>query len=157
MAYNSADIAFAVQSLYPTLANGLDYELSLINGTNVSRWNSATIEQPTDAQLESVDTDAIKAALLVPQSISDRQFFQQLAVQSIITQDEALQANAAVIPSELMTLISGLPAEQHFAAKMKVSGATSFYRNDPLTVAIGAAYGWDAAQIDAFFVAAPRL
>lgn len=158
MAYNNMDIFFAVQSLCPTLMNGVDYELASVNGKNViSQWNSTTIVQPTEAQLESVDTDSIKAALAVPQSISDRQFFQQLAVQGVITQDEALQANAAVIPSELMTLINGLPANQQFDAKMKVSGATTFLRSDPLTVAIGTAYGWTSAQIDAFFTAAAAL
>lgn len=158
MSYNNADILLAVQSLCPTLQNYVDYELVCINGKNViSKWNSATVAQPTEAQLEAVDIDAIQAALLVPQSISDRQFFQQLAVQGIITQDEALHANAAVIPSELMTLIDGLPAAQQFDAKMKISGATTFLRNDPLTIAIGAAYGWTGAQIDAFFVAAAAL
>jgi phosphohistidine swiveling domain-containing protein len=151
-------ILYAVQSLCLTLQNYIDFELSNIDGKNViSRWSNTTIAQPTEAQLEAVDTDAIKAAALVPQSISDRQFFQQLAVQSIIAEDEALQANAAVIPSELMTLINGLPADQQFAAKMKVSRATTFYRTDPLTLAIGCAYGWSAAQIDAFFVAAAKL
>jgi hypothetical protein len=49
------------------------------------------------------------------------------------------------------------PADRQFAAKMKVSGATTFYRTDPLTLAIGSAYGWSAAQTDAFFVAAAKL
>lgn len=158
MAYSNTDILLAVQSLCPTLQNHIDFELSNIDGKNIiSAWRSATVAQPTDAQLEAVDTDAIKAALLTPQSITDRQFFQQLAVQSIITEDEALQANAAVIPSELLTLIGTLPTDQQFAAKMKISGATTFLRNDPLTIAIGTAYGWTSAQIDAFFVAAAEL
>jgi hypothetical protein len=81
----------------------------------------------------------------VPASISDRQFFQQLAVQGIITQADALAANAAVIPPALLTLINAMP------------GATTFYRDNALTVAIGTAYGMSAAQVDAFFTAAAAL
>lgn len=94
---------------------------------------------------------------LVPHSISDRQFFQQLAVQGIISPDEALAANAAVIPAPLLTIIEGLPVENQFAAKMLVSGATVFERNHPMTIAIGTAYGWTADQIDDFFRAASQL
>src|ERR1700730_4659558 len=90
----------------------------------------------------------------VPESISDRQFFQQLAVAGIITQDQALASNAAVIPAPLLTIINAMPSDQQFAAKMLVSGATVFDRNHPMTIGIGTAYGWISDQIDAFFTAA---
>jgi hypothetical protein len=93
----------------------------------------------------------------VPVSISDRQLFQQLAVQGIITESDALAANAAVIPPALLTLINAMPSDQQFAAKMLVSGATTFYRDNALTVAIGTAYGMSSSQIDAFFTAAAAL
>jgi hypothetical protein len=94
---------------------------------------------------------------LVPKSISDRQFFQQLAVEGIITQADALASNAAVIPPPLLDIISAMPVEAQFSAKMLLSGATTFDRDHPMTLAIGAAYGWTAAQIDAFFSAAALL
>jgi hypothetical protein len=108
------------------------------------------------------DDDAAVVAYLkppntVPASISDRQFFQQLAVAGIITQDQALASNAAIIPPPLMTLIDAMPTEQQFSAKMIVSGATTFNRADPLTIAIGAGYGMTSDQIDAFFMAAAQL
>lgn len=93
----------------------------------------------------------------VPQTISDRQFFQQLAVVGIITEDQALASNAAVIPAPLLAIIEAMPAEQQFAAKMLVSGATVFERTHPMTEAIGATYGWTSAQIDEFFRAAAVL
>jgi hypothetical protein len=40
---------------------------------------------------------------------------------------------------------------------MIISGSTVFERNNPLTIAIGTAYGMMAAQIDAFFTAAAVL
>lgn len=94
----------------------------------------------------------------MPESISDRQFFQQLAVQGVISQDDALAAvRIGTIPAALQALINGLPADQQFGATMIISGATIFERNHPLTVALGADYGWTVAQLDDFFRAAAVL
>jgi hypothetical protein len=94
---------------------------------------------------------------VVPEMITDRQFFQQLAVIGIITEDDALAANAAVIPPPLLAIINAMPADQRFGAKMIVSGAVEFHRDHPMTTAIGAAYGMSPAQIDDFFRAASAL
>ena len=93
----------------------------------------------------------------MPASISDRQFFQQLAVLSIIGEDEALAACAAVIPAPLVQIIDGLPEDQRFSARMLLSGATVFERNHSMTEAIGTAYGWTSEQVDDFFRAAALL
>jgi hypothetical protein len=92
-----------------------------------------------------------------PAAISDRQFFQQLAVEGIITEEQALASNAAVIPAPLLAIIEQMPEDQQFAAKMVVSGATSFERQHPMTIAIGTAYGMSSEQIDEFFAAAAVL
>jgi hypothetical protein len=110
-------------------------------------WNGTALVPPIVAP----------APPFVPQSISDRQFFQQLAVQGIITQADALASNAAVIPPPLLTIINAMPTDQQFSAKMIISGATVYDRTDPLTIEIGTAYGWTSAQIDAFFTAAAAL
>lgn len=106
--------------------------------------------EPPPASTPTPDPNA------VPASISDRQFFQQLAVLGVITEDEALAANAAIIPAALVAIIDQMPAEQQFAAKMLVSGATVFERNHPMTEAIGVSYGWTSEQIDDFFRAAAK-
>lgn len=95
----------------------------------------------------------------VPQLISDRQFFQQAAVLTIITQAEALAAvQTGVIPAILQTVVDGISdPDQKFAATMLLSGATVFERNHPFTEAVGAALGWTSEQIDAFFMAAAQL
>lgn len=93
----------------------------------------------------------------VPASISDRQFFQQLAVLSIITQDEALASNAAVIPPPLLAIVDQMPEGDRFGAKMLLSGATVFERSHPMTSVIGSAYGWTSEQIDNFFREASLL
>lgn len=94
----------------------------------------------------------------VPGAISDRQFFQQLAVLGLISQVEALAAvKTGDIPVALQQIVDGLPPGQQFEATMIISGATTFRRGHPLTVAVGAAYGWTADQIDALFRAAAEL
>jgi hypothetical protein len=89
----------------------------------------------------------------VPQIISDRQFFQQAAVDGLITETEALDAvKTGAIPAVLQTIVDGItdPAEK-FSATMLLSGATVFERTHPFTEAVGAAFGWTPAQIDEFF------
>lgn len=93
-----------------------------------------------------------------PQSISRRQFFQQLAVQGIITQAEALAAvQTGAIPSEMATLVSALPAADQFAAQMKISGAADFLLSDPLTQELATAYSWTTTQLNALWTAAAAL
>lgn len=90
--------------------------------------------------------------------ISDRQFFQQLAIVGIISQDDAIAAVATgTIPPAMAPLVAALPADQQFSAKMILCGATTFKRTHPLTEAIGQAYGMSSPQIDAFFQAAALL
>lgn len=88
----------------------------------------------------------------VPTSISDRQFFQQLAIEGKITQDEALAAVATgTIPAAMEALVQQLPAESQFAARMLLSGATQFERAHPLTATLGQMYGMDSAALDLFW------
>jgi hypothetical protein len=94
----------------------------------------------------------------VPAEISDRQFFQQLAIAGIITPTEAIAAVATgTIPAALKALVDQLPTDQMFGAVMLLAGAVSFARAHPLTEAIGAAYGMTPAQIDALWIAASKL
>src|SRR5437899_12475242 len=77
-----------------------------------STWRIDFSGQPTDQQkvsAQSVVGTWNIGATPVPEVISDRQFFQQLAVLGIISQDEALASNAAVIPPPLLNIINGMP------------------------------------------------
>jgi hypothetical protein len=79
------------------------------------------------------------------------------SIAGIITQDEALAANAAIIPPPPSDIIGEMPADQQFSIKMIVSGATVFECKKHLTISIGTAYGMTSDQIDAFFPAASLL
>ena len=94
----------------------------------------------------------------VPTEISDRQFFQQMAIEGRITQAEALDAvGSGVIPAAMDTLVEQLPANQRFAARMLIRGATTFRRDHSVTELIGQLYGMSAEQIDTTWRAAAKL
>lgn len=91
----------------------------------------------------------------VPFVISDRQFFEQMAVAKIATEAEAEAAVATgTLPASLAELVSLLPEQAQFKARMLLKGATQFYRNHEMTDTIAWLYGWTESQVDDFFRAA---
>lgn len=113
-------------------------------------------------EITEAEADAIRAANApppaVPQEISDRQFFQQLAVMGLITEDEAIAAVATgTLPAAMAAFIDQLPAEQQFAARMALQGATTFLRSNPLVETFGAMQGMTSAEIDVLWRAAAVL
>jgi hypothetical protein len=106
--------------------------------------------------------DDIRAALNppppLPSQISDRQFFQQLAIAGAISQAEALAAvKTGVIPASLQAVIDALPPDEKFNAEMLLSGATVFARAHPMTEALRAAMGWTSEQTDELWRTAAAL
>lgn len=94
----------------------------------------------------------------VPAEISDRQFFQQMATEGKITQQEALDAvGSGIIPPAMDGLVDQLPENQQFAARMLIRGATTFRRDHPVTDLIGQLYGMSSDEIDATWRAANLL
>ncbi|MDQ2084762.1 hypothetical protein RA307_31675 [Xanthobacteraceae bacterium Astr-EGSB] len=92
------------------------------------------------------------------EEISDRQFFQQLAAEGLISQAEALAAvKTGDIPAAMQTLIDGLPEGERFAAQMLIAGATVFRRSHPLTYALGVGFGMAPAEVDRLWAAAAAL
>lgn len=97
--------------------------------------------------------------VLVPETISDRQFYQMLALTGKITFDEALAAvQVGAIPAALQPYIDALadPTDQ-FSAKMLLSGAVEFHRHHPLAEAIGQAQGLSKEEMDQFWIGASKL
>ncbi|HLQ94210.1 MAG TPA: hypothetical protein VK148_29670 [Xanthobacteraceae bacterium] len=96
--------------------------------------------------------------LTTPEIISDRQFYQQLAVLGLISQDDALAAvKIGAVPATLKKLIDALPTDQQFAAEMHVAGAVEFRRDHPLTAALAVGMGWTSDQVDQLWIAAAQL
>lgn len=94
----------------------------------------------------------------IPDEISRRQFFQQLAVMGIITKADALAAmQTGVIPAPLQAIIDTLPEANQFEAQMLVIGADTFSRAHPLTEVVRLALGWTEEQRDQFWRDAYKL
>ena len=94
----------------------------------------------------------------MPEIISDRQCFQQLATLGKISEDEALAAvTVGALPKVVTDGISALPAAQQFAAKMMLCGATEFHRSNQMTPVLGSFLGLDGAGLDAVWRAGALL
>lgn len=95
----------------------------------------------------------------IPDEISRRQFFQQLAVMETITNDDALAAmQGGIIPAPLQVIIDQLPTEyDRFNAQMFFVGAQNFNRLHWLTDAVRLAMQWTLEQRDDFWREASRL
>lgn len=96
----------------------------------------------------------------VPESISDRQFAQQLAILGTITQPEAIAwAARGDLPAMLKQAIASLPEEGglRFGAEMMLSSATIYERSHLMTATLGALLGYDDAALDDIWRAAALL
>lgn len=92
----------------------------------------------------------------VPESVSDRQFFQALALGGMISEAEALAAvQTGALPAPIAAIVDAMPDQ--FSARMLLSGATIFRRDHPLTAAFGAVSGKSPAEIDELFRLAASL
>lgn len=85
----------------------------------------------------------------VPEMISDRQFFQQLAVLGEITWEEAEAAvGPGILPSAFADVISTLSIEAQRPIRMLLIGATQFNRYHLVTAALMQILGKDDAWTD---------
>lgn len=125
-----------------------------IPDTHVARWSNGqwTLE------LKPPPPDPETPPSVPTRVISNRQFFQQLAIAGLITRQEALAAvKTGEVPEALATLLDNIPPDPRFNAEMLLSGATQFDRYHPLVAPIGAAQGMTDEEIDQFWIAAGQL
>lgn len=128
-----------------------------------SIWKPVVYEGSGPQRSVYQEADCVRIALSAaathaPRIISDRQFFQQLALLGIITPDEALAAvGPGEIPAAMSAMVDALPSEQQFPARMLLTGATAFDRSHALVPAFAAAFGWTPQQIEDFWIAASAL
>lgn len=108
-------------------------------------WNGSAIIDLTD--------------VIIPEEISRRQFFQQLAVMEIITKDEAMAAlQSGAIPAALQAILDQLPTDDdRFNAQMLIIGAAAFNCHHALSETVRLAFGWTVEQRDDFWREAAKL
>ena len=118
-------------------------------------WGYVPIDAPTD---ENPSEEPHEPTIEIVRDISDRQFFQLLAIKGIITEDEALDAvGPGIIPPAMTALIEQLPENLRFDAKMKVRGATTFVYDSSVAVLIQHLYGWTDEERKQFWIDAILL
>jgi hypothetical protein len=139
--------------------------VSVDDPANKTTWKCAFTDEVTQEErdsaqsiIDSFSVDQMQAPA-TPRLISDRQFFQALALQGAITQDEALAAvRTGAIPAAMQTFIDAIPdQEQQFGATMLLSGAVEFDRNHPLVESFRRAMGWTAQQTNILWRLAATL
>lgn len=86
----------------------------------------------------------------VPDEISHRQFFQELANRELITRDEALAAiTSKTLPAEFEALVSAILDEDiEWQARMALCGATTFLRTNWFVDYFAAMKGFSLAYMD---------
>lgn len=97
---------------------------------------------------------------VVPETISDRQFAQALALAGTTTQAEALAwAARGELPQAMEDALDQIPDTdgQRFGARMMLAAATTYERRHPLSEQLGALLGYDAGALDALWTRAAAL
>lgn len=97
---------------------------------------------------------------VVPETISDRQFAQALALAGTIAETEALAwAARGELPAAMEDALNHIPDKdgQRFGARMMLAAATTYERRLPLTEQLGALLGYDATALDALWTRAATL
>ena len=113
------------------------------------------------------ETFILRDLAAVPATISDRQFAQILALDGVITQDEALAwAARGDLPDALVDALSHVPEAggQRFGAQMLLSAATLYERKHPLVGMLGALLTnpathapYEAAALDSIWIRGAAL
>lgn len=92
----------------------------------------------------------------MPPSITGRQFWAQMAISKLITEDEAVAALGGTLPASIANYIGTLPEAERFAARMFFAAAT-FERERRAATDTRACFALTAAQMDRFFREASTL
>jgi len=108
--------------------------------------------------VRDLTADEIAARNPVPEEVSSRQFFQQLAKDGDCTEAEALAyVQTGALPAVLSTVINGLPESIRFDVRMEVIGANEFYRSTPTVDLVGYLLGKDSSALDRIWRLASKL
>lgn len=163
--------AQAEEAGFPLSAVLAGIDAAALAGQDTARAEAKAARGERDAALVARDAamaarDGLVAQLAALQAapaaglpaVSDRQFFQALALAGAIDPAEALAAvMTGTLPARIEAAVSGLPEAEQFAARMLLSGATAFERGHPMVAQLGAALGYDAAALDALWRQAATL
>lgn len=170
LAYALADPQFFIQSSIEGRANAAIEEICALEIRRCTEaresipstsdlivaqaFAQGTVRTAAEVEAERLASQPVTGpgAPTVASIISDRQFFQGLAIQGEITQEEALAAvKTGDLPQRLEDYIAQLPTADQFTARMLLSGATTFQRNHPMVAIMGDMIAMTSAELDTFW------
>lgn len=98
-------------------------------------------------------------AIVIPDMISRRQFYQQLAEIGLISKKENIdRITKGIVPPTIQNVIDMIPNEDvKYQMIVLLLEASEFQRGHPFIHEFGQMFGMDAAAIDGFFYAASKL
>lgn len=143
-----------------------EFGFETLEMTNQPSYDADThrAQEATPTQINGVWTQAWEVVALtdeeiaarlppVPNSISDRQFAQALALSGLLTEAEALAwVKVGDVPAALQVVVDAIPDNDvRFSANMLLGGATIFERNHPMVAALAAGLEMSSEQIDAIW------
>lgn len=121
-------------------------------GSEPSNWETCKIGSTWSGTEYIPPPDPVEE-IRVPNTISDRQFFQGLAILGKITQQEALDAvKTGEIPAAMNSFLNLLDPSAQFSAKMNLSGATQFNRDHELVSAFGQFMSMTEQELDDLWI-----
>lgn len=149
--------AFHDNSQYEEIKSAYPADQYVFNGFKDLIYKSTELnEKNVEIEVEKTleigdDFEAIGLKPSIPESLSKRQFYTQLALMGVISQSEALAViTSGDLPAAMETYISGIPEEDKFSTRMLLAGATSFERDHPMVSTFGfLTFGANEADVDA--------
>lgn len=117
---------------------------------NPMKFVDGAVVEMTNA--EAAEFLATLPGPLVPEQITFAQLLIGLVAEGWISEADGEAWLEGRLPGQVTALINTLPQQQRFAAKARAARPSAVYRNDPLVLALSAAQGKTAAELDAFFI-----
>jgi|SRR5262245_6682945 len=125
------------------------------DGEITGRQNLSAAE---NAKLDALINQHDPTKTATPLEISDRQYFQQLAIENVITQNQAIDAVAGKsIPPSMAQYIQKLLPDQQFDAQMLFGGAILVRRDNSYVDGYRDFMGWTPEYMDQVFQRAAQI
>lgn len=151
-----------------TSAGYMDEAAILLEHNNGERILNVSLNDGVDWRALKVDTNTlmlVPAETPIPEQesdrdirskimpISDKQFYMKMAIDGVISQDDALNAvQTGFIPAPMQAFIDTIQdADVRFSATMLFAGDTTIYRQHPLIEGFFLEQGIDVDDMNRFF------
>lgn len=125
------------------------------NSTVQAAWNTSPYDVSNLSIVSTTNFPSTPSGIAI--AISKKQFFEQLAIDGIVTEQEAAAAFGGTIPQTFQTYIESLPANVRFSTTLTILGGQSYKYDSPFITNITKYFGWDNERFQTFWTSASKL